>query len=176
MLHCRPLDLRLSQLDDSATHAARMAHHKAKHNGRLFANTSDLNIFASKLLYRGSWCLIARDEGSGFVLHSAADRQSIHSEVSSGPVYVEVAPGSIRWDTIKIQHFHSTKALASAFFDEEFCPAATAQANRSLYLKGYSSMATLKVTCKDHKDPVEHRNLHAAARRSYSGLSMLAKS
>jgi hypothetical protein len=166
----------LSQLDDSATHAARMAHHKAKHNGRLFANTSDLNIFASKLLYRGSWCLIARDEGSGFVLHSAADRQSIHSEVSSGPVYVEVAPGSIRWDTIKIQHFHTTKALASAFFDEEFCPAATAQANRSLYLKGYSSMATLKVTCKDHKDPVEHRNLHAAARRSYSGLSMLAKS
>jgi hypothetical protein len=37
-------------------------------------------------------------------------------------------------------------------------------------------MATLKVTCKDHEDPVEHRNLHAAARRSYSGLSMLAKS
>jgi hypothetical protein len=172
--HNLPLECWKSRLIAVAMKKVEMSRRSNLHCGSNFSNVTFLDQVCGRLLRTSCWCLVARDKGCGYVLHRKCDLTTIHRSILFGSSEYTAVP-SPDWNTVKSAYVSHVGDVVSSFFPSEHRVAVRAQLLRSLIIQRSSPTAVLKITCKDHKRPTEHRNLHSAPVSQFSGLSQFVK-
>jgi hypothetical protein len=155
--------------------AAQVGRSRARWHGELYANVSPIDRLGIALLKSSRIVLVPRDKGTGYVIHTRQQFTDVHLQLLSGCEYQQISSETIAWNTIRRAYVDLCSRVVSAWFAEEFRSSIFIQLKRSLEILNNTPYTKLKITCKDHKRPVQHRNLHSSVNNSFAGLSQFVR-
>ena len=145
---------------------AKLAHSRMRCGAGVCTNVMPLTSWALKLYKGSSWIAVETDKDGGFAFLPRELLPKIHERILEGKsMYREVHIGTIRQTDIKSMAFNLMKKIEKL----EASPGLAKELAKPL--RDGAVCASLRATCKTHKEVVKFRNIHASPSYALKGLS-----
>ena len=145
---------------------AKLARSRMRCGAGAYTNVIPLTSWAFKIYKKSSWIVVETENDGGFAFLPRELLPKIHERILEGKsVYREVHMGTVRQTDIKSMAFNLMKKIEKL----EASPGLAKELAKPL--RDGAVCASLRATCKTHKEVVKFRNIHASPSYALKGLS-----